>query len=560
MRAKAPGKNRGLRRPRRGLDARFTRHLEHLQDLKRPIVLIAGEASAQSIPDWRARFQYRLHVIAPAAEDLALQLEGVAGARTDSDAEIDEYLTAVGPVAAVIDERSPDATARMLRWQQVFLHVTATGSFITTADDDAQEWEGAVGALGAPAAEGENGAEIRSSIARTWSSDHHAVIEKDRDHLVKVKDEDALTLLPPRLGAQNVRVLGSRPSATVGEALVVRSFGEPGEYRMPARKMRAPELRLLEFRGRTEVRSDMLAVNGATVLPSSFKHPWRSWNDQLDNHTDKVASLRNDADPVEHLNGSFFDLTSAVPGDRGHFLTESLPKLWGWNEAKDRDPGLRVLYRGAPADPEAPFQRGVLEHFGIAPEDIHVVLQDVSVERFVTASQAWQNGGWHFAHPVNRKVWATIRSGATEGASAGPEKIFVTRRSDTAETPGPRNARAVEERFADGGYAVLDLDTAALEDVVQAFVNASTVAGFAGAGMYQMLFAHKVQRVVVLTHGANTGRNEHLFAALRAQEIDYLWSKPDVEQPAGKFSAKAFNSAWDFDFAANADALEELLR
>lgn len=522
-------------------------------------MLIAGGASSATIPDWRARFQYRLHVIVPTRVAPGLELEGVAGIRADSDAEIAEYLTSVGPVGAVVDERSSDVVDLLRRWQQVFLHVTATGSFIAGPGTAPGSWGDAVDAHLAHLGTSGEVAELRSSIADSWSDSQHTVVEKSRDHLVKVKDEDALTLLPSRLGAQNVRILGSRPSATVGESLVVRSWGTGDEHRMPAKKMRAPELRLLEFRGRTELRSDMLALNGATVLPSSFKHPWRSWNDRLVNHTDEIASLRDDSDPVVHLDGSYFDLTAAVPGDRGHFLTESLPKLWGWNEAKDRDPGLRAFYRTTPSDPEASYQRRVLEAFGIAPEDVHIEERDVVVDRFFTASQAWQNGGWHFAHPVNRKVWAAIRSTTTSESTPGSEKLFVTRRSDIAETPGPRNAPAVAERFADGGYRVLDLDVAPLDEVVDAFTNATTVAGFAGSGVYQMLFAHRLHRVIVLTHEANTGRNEHLFAALRAKEIDYLWSRPDVEQPTGGFSSRAFNSAWDFDFHANAGALDELL-
>lgn len=525
--------------------------------MHRPVVLIAGPGSVDTLPRWRAAFQYRLHVVTT-TED-ALSLEGVKSVVAATNDEMTAYILSIGPVAAVIDEEAAGLVERLQRWQRFFFHITAGGSYTAPVVAAGSTWDTATLALTSRRIGASEIEDLRRSIRLTRDDDGYTVTVKDRDHLVKVKDEDALAVLPTRLGANNVRLLGSEGSRSAGSGLRVQSHGSSSAQKLPASTMRAPELTLREFRGGTTVGSSMLAVQGATVLPSSFKHPWRAWNDQLLNVNDHVALRRDGEADAEPLAGSFYDLTAAVDGDDGHFLTESLPKLWGWAEAKARDSDLRALYRTDSADPDPVFQRAVLEAFGIAPEDIHFTGRDVVVERFVSGSQGWQNGGRHHAHPVNREVWSAIRSALVTEDPTSPDKVFVTR-GEEPETPGPRNREGVEQLFTESGFVVVDVDTMDVAEQARVFGNATTVAGFAGSGMYRMLFADHLEKVLVLTHEANTGRNEHLFASLLADEIHYFWSKPDIEHPAGKFSSEAFNSTWEFDLEANRAALADVLR
>ena len=160
---------------------------------------------------------------------------------------------------------------------------------------------------------------------------------------------------------------------------------------------------------------------------------------------------------------------------------------------------------------------------------------------------------------MNREVWSAIRSALVTEDPSSPDKVFVTR-GEEPETPGPRNREGVEQLFTESGFVVVDVDTMDVAEQARVFGNATTVAGFAGSGMYRMLFADHLEKVLVLTHEANTGRNEHLFASLLADEIHYFWSKPDIEHPAGKFSSEAFNSTWEFDLEANRAALADVLR
>ncbi|TCK62994.1 glycosyltransferase 61 family protein [Curtobacterium sp. PhB136] len=556
MVAVGAGKARGWRRRQSNSDSFFRDHVQALRDLQRPVIVIAGQRTVESLAEWRTAFQFRLHVITTG--ESMLDLEGVNSVEASTNDAMTEYIASVGPVAAVIDEQAETLADRLQRWQRFFFHIAEGGSFISPVVPVETVWDAAVQSLTSRRIGAAEIAELQASVGVTKDANGYSVTEKNRDHLVKVKDEDAMRILPTRLGANNVRLLGSRPAGTAKSTLSVMSHGTMSDHRIPSKDMRYPELTLREFRGATQIKDAMLAINGATVLPSSFKHPWRAWNDRLRNFNDLVAALIPGDEESAHLEGSFYDLTSAVPGDAGHFITESLAKLWGWKEAKERDPSLRALYRTPSAGWDPSFERTVLEAYGIAPEDIQWEHRNVTVDRFVSASQAWQNGGRHYVHPVNRDVWKHLRGALVTPDGKNRRKVFVTRQS-TPETPGPRNREDVERYFADNGFEIVDVDTMAADERAHVVGNAAVVAGFAGAGMYDMIFAEHLEKVIVLSHEANTGRNEHLIASLLADEIHYFWSRPDVEHPAGKFSSEAFNSAWDFDFDANRTDLDQLL-
>jgi len=532
-------------------------HLDDLRRMKRPVVLIAGPTSKRDLPRWRAAFEYRLHVLADLRARPELEESGAVQAATND--EIAAYLRSVGPVAAVVDEQATTLVEQLQRWQRSFFHIAAEGSFISLRTEERSPWAAALESLGSRRIGAGEVEELQDSLTRTWDSDGRTISAKQRDHLVKVRHEDALELLPGRLGAQNVRVLGSRRAATVKDQPIVRSTGSDVAHKLPAFPMQAPELSLLEVRGGTTLGPAMLAVTGSTVLPSSFKHPWRAWNDELRNVSEQIALPMTESRPeTPRLDGVFFDLTAPEPGDRAQFLSVSLSKLWGWAEAKRREPALRALYRTSPEDPEAVFQRDVLHAFGIVPEDVHMVDCDVVVERLVIASQSWQDGGHHYAHPVNAETWAAIRRGLGVDGD-GPDRVFLTRH-DSNGTPLPRNAAEVMARFGALGFTIVNLDSATASEVARTLRGARTVAGFSGGALHASLFAADPEHIVVVTHDSNTSRSEHLFATLLATEIDYLWSRPDVAQPKDKFSSAAFRSAWDVDLRANATALDALRR
>ncbi len=91
------------------------------------------------------------------------------------------------------------------------------------------------------------------------------------------------------------------------------------------------------------------------------------------------------------------------------------------------------------------------------------------------------------------------------------------------------------------------------------FSKARVVAGFAGSGMFNILFAKRLETLIVLAQESYTARNEHLYASVIGCDTHYFWSTADVMQPGTGWSRSAFYASWDFDFERNADELNELL-
>lgn len=549
-------KTRSWLRRTPSIDRFISEHAQQLMELQRPVVLIAGYETQNTLTAWRAAFQFRLHVITP--HEVIPAYEGLTQVSASSNDAIEAYIASIGPVAAVIDEEAPGLPERLQRFQRFFWHVTSGGYFITPITTISSAFEAGRAALKARRIGPAEIDELDESAGLALDSNAYSIVVKNRDHLIKVKDEDAKTWLPQRLGANNARFISSRPAGTGPKTLHVESHGTLAKPRIPAPQMKYPELTLKEFHGPTHLKGSMLAVHGTTVLPSSFKHPWRGWNDALVNFNDRAASLKDEDKHTEHLPGAYYDLTCAISGHFGHVVTESLAKLWGWRDAKKQNPNLKAFYRTPSADYVPTFEKTLFEAYGIAADDIHWDHRNVTVDTFLSGSQAWQNGGWHYVHPVMLETWKRLRKSLVQDAPDSPKKIFVSRKFST-ENRALRNIAEVEEFFTENGFAIVYPENLTTAEQATVFGNATTIAGLAGSGMFNMLFADHIDKVLLLSHDAYTARNEHMYASVLADEFHYFWSRADKQHPAGKFSMEAFHSAWDFDFDANRAALERVL-
>jgi len=549
-------KTRSWLRRTPSIDRFISEHAQSLAELQRPVVLIAGYETQNTLTAWRAAFQYRLHVVTP--HEVVPAYDGLTTHAASSNDAIEDYVASIGPVAAVIDEEADGIAARLQRFQRLFWHVTKGGYFITPVTTISSAWEAGRQALKANRISVNEITELDESAGLSLDDNGYSITVKTRNHLVKVKDEDAMRVLPSRLGANNARLISTRPAGTGPGNLTIASHGRVGRQRVPADRMKYPELTLRDIGGVTRISSGMLTTNGTTVLPNSFKHPWKASNERLTNFNDRIASRPTDETTPTHLDGIYYDLTCAIAGHFGHVMTESLSKLWGWDDAKKQHPNLKAFYRIPSAEYEPTFEKILFEAYGIAPEDIHWEHRDVTVERFISASQGWQNGGWHYVHPATAESWRRLRDALVEERPDSPKKIFVSRKF-TTENRALRNIAEVETTFTDAGFTVVYPETLSTVEQANVFGNARTIAGLAGSGMFNMLFADHIDKLLLLSHDSYTARAEHMYASFLADEIHYFWSRADKQHPHGKFDEEAFHSSWDFDFEGNREALDAQL-
>jgi capsular polysaccharide biosynthesis protein len=160
-------------------------------------------------------------------------------------------------------------------------------------------------------------------------------------------------------------------------------------------------------------------------------------------------------------------------------------------------------------------------------------------------------------HPAIVQTWDRLRTGLIgTDPVVGDQRIFVTRRSGKRAC---RNAGRVERLFAAHGFTIVSPEELSLTEQVSVFAAARVVAGFGGAGMFNLAYAHAVETVIVLDHTAYQARNEHLFAAAHGAQLHCFWSRPNRDHPAGGFSYQAHQSRWRFDFDSNGRQLRRLL-
>ncbi|MDE0775805.1 MAG: glycosyltransferase 61 family protein [Nocardioides sp.] len=387
-----------------------------------------------------------------------------------------------------------------------------------------------------------------------------ALFRKGRAHLLKVRDAQALTVLAQREPGLEVSVVGEQPACRL-TTHDHRQYGAPAAGEQLPAVLESPPLAVRRYDGAVTLPLNSLAYHGRTLLPDSFR--WHladvptAWG--ISDTGTRFARLKPHDEPT-HLPGSFFHFGYNNSGHFGHLMTEALAKLWGWDAAKADDPSLKILCRLHPDRAQGPDKRlesRLLPAYGIAPDDIAWADGPVTVDRLYACTPMWHNAAPFHAHDGLRADWARLREGLLRertGRPAGPERIFVTRRGGNRTC---RNVEQVEALFEAAGYTVVFPGPLPLEEQVALFAGARVVAGFGGAGMFNLAYAERLESVVVLNQWAYEARNEQLFAAVHGAACHTFWSPPDVDHDGGR-SYQAHQSSWEFDLGLT-DELRSLL-
>ncbi len=223
-------------------------------------------------------------------------------------------------------------------------------------------------------------------------------------------------------------------------------------------------------------------------------------------------------------------------------------------------PDLRVLSavkRGSETDP---LLDRLLPAYGIARSDVVMVDHPVRIRSALAATAMWHNYRPHFVHPGITDVWSRITRAIVDPAAPTLERIFVSRSASLSNRRACRNGDEVERLFESYGFTVIFPEDHDLAVQAGMFRSAKVIAGFGGSAMFNLMFAEKVEHLIVLNHDAYTARNEHLFSAIVGCDTDFFWSAAEIPQIPGVYSSEAFNSSWTFDFERNQEALEAVLR
>lgn len=484
-----------------------------------------------------------------------------------SDSETHRELAALSGVDLVVDARRSPGPAQLSGFRHQFFHLDRDAAWVALRsarrhggteplvqlaeqlatpparrriDPSWREYARAVGAI---------------SVTRQL-----VVFGKRRRHLLRLRDDEVTSLVPSREPGLRVTRIARLDGGVLDIRGLATEYGGSPEPRVPE-VLPYPVHEVRRYDGALHSPRAALLYHGRSAFPESFRwhltpEPVAHGLVNVDQH---FALLRNkQVGPT--LEGSYFPFLYNNPGHFGHLMTEALARLWGWGPAKAADPDLKVLCRlhhAREQTAERRLEMTLLPTFGIDPDDIVFVEGPVTLISSVGCTPMWHNAPPFYVHPQILDTWARLRTGlvGSDPAPAAP-KIFVTRRE------GKRfcsNHAEVEEVFAAHGFEIVMPEKLRIREQAAMFAGARVVAGFGGAGMFNLVYARAVETVIVLNQWAYQARNEHLFAAVHGARLHSFWSRPRLDHPEGGFRYRAHQSGWQFDFETNGEQLNRVL-
>ena len=482
-----------------------------------------------------------------------------------SAAGVHDQLAALSAVDLVVDARSSSSAQQLEAFEQNFWHVDPHGAWVTLRTTRPLPWREPMVRLGREIQAARSGRGVRPewrpharSVSNVKVTRSLVVLTKRKQqHRLGVREAEASVVLrsrEPRLRITEIRHLAT---GTLDATGLVHDHGAIPRLQVPE-KLVYPEHSVWQYDGVVSLPRGPIAYHRRTLLPDSFRWPMApELHIQLVQRFGEAFFQVKELKSAARLRGSYYNLLYSHPGHFGHLMTEALARLWGWWPAKEMDPSLKILCRRQPSRAAPGLEAILLPAFGISPEDIVWVDGGVKVEHLVGCTPMWHNTPPFYAHPEIRETWSRLRRALIGGdhVETAP-RIFLTRRGGNRPC---RNVKKVERFFTDRGYVVIAPEKLSVPDQVATLANARVVAGFGGAGMFNLIYAPTVETVIVLNQTEYQARNEHLIAAVHGVPIHSFWSPLERGNAPNARSYRAHQGAWSFDFELNGEQLARLL-
>jgi capsular polysaccharide biosynthesis protein len=155
------------------------------------------------------------------------------------------------------------------------------------------------------------------------------------------------------------------------------------------------------------------------------------------------------------------------------------------------------------------------------------------VDRLVLPSRSVVVNGW--AHPGAAAVWDRMVAAAGGATPGGPDRVFFSRtgfnaarRADGDPTRStPDRDLALDQLFAEAGYAVVAPEDLTVVDQIRLAAGARVLAGCAGTALHLAAFAPAGTRVIEIGDTRSPD-----VQVPQQQVIDHLREHPSVFLPA----------------------------
>lgn len=489
-----------------------------------------------------------------------------AGAEFTRIAEPDDaWLRRRPPSRGVLDISGGDDVVRQRRWFLFAPHLVPGGAFCSvdtpTRATARVAWAEAVVPHPLRAETSARSRSVIASASETPAVAGRSVTLFTREpHVVLSSEREAEDLLARRNPGLTLTTSTRVPGASYDLRARVVQHESTEPPRNFAETFSSPPMTLRRYDGALEWHGGMVLRHRQTLLPSSVRFPYaaRPQAPTLQRADDGLYTLRDSAGEPRAVTGPVYDLTAAWPSHFGHFMSQSVAKLWGWDQAKAESPRLRAVVEVAPGVKPG-FELDILTAYGIAPDDILWVGPRVRAHTVYSASLQFHNSDPQFMHPDLTQTWERLTTALTDPAVPTIERLFVSRQRHQP-LRSCRNLAAVEALFEKHGFTVYFPEEHSVAHQASTFAGARVIAGLGGSAMFNLVHARAAHTLIVLNHESYVARNEHLISSSRDWDVHYFWSQAAIQHPVNGYSDAAFQSPWSFDFERNGAELERLLR
>lgn len=230
----------------------------------------------------------------------------------------------------------------------------------------------------------------------------------------------------------------------------------------------------------------------------------------------------------------------------GHFLVESLSRLWAVHEGYGNLPMLFL----APADRRRflPYQEALLEASGIDRKRLLFARGPTRLRRVVVPAPAFEIRSR--VHDCYKEPFERLAAAAAMADDRPIEKLYLSR----SRWPRGRvvGEQALEEELERQGFHVFHPEQHDLLTQIRTYARARTIVGCIGSAMHNLLFAFAAEQAVYLVGGQRINSNYFLVDAVKNLSSTYIH--------AGVCSncEPARDEPWLLDLARVFQSLEEL--
>lgn len=228
----------------------------------------------------------------------------------------------------------------------------------------------------------------------------------------------------------------------------------------------------------------------------------------------------------------------------GHFLIETVPALW-WARQVEDDAAL-IFHpfdeAGRNVFAETAHGRDCLALLGLSPDRIVMATADFAVEELLLPPRHYdmRTGPRYDFREIYRDLTVAARQSQR---TAGPSRIYLSRRFLKRRLRRLSNDAAVERRLARRGFAVVHPQHMSLVDQINAAGAADVMAGVDGSALHLSAFMRPGARMLVLQ--TKRRRTIHFMNELMAVETISVPAIPAAAARMKRIDLKEIDRALD---------------